>query len=282
MNKIQELHALPNGTDVEIQGRVAYDSAPKPVRYGEGFNQFVVVSDGEGETHGIGCNIPMSTEDQGYAKGNTVTIKGKLDKYADRKQPLKPDGTFPIKTSVRVTFIEEFTQVDDFPDAPANATPVELPGKPPVTIKAEPVMDKEDLKEAEVVVKKNGYSQSKEEERKMWEAKDLIVAKQSACKTVGKWIDSGRIELKDYFKWCDKLVDFFYNKDDGFTLITEVNLMKSGLVSATKAEILSWITEHMKGTDIETDPCGILHVKALDKQTVAELLDTAEKVSLAI
>ena len=279
MDRIKDLHGKAKGTEVEIQGEVAYDSAPKQVRYGQGFNQFLVIQDDpEGGMNGIGCNVPMANVDQGFAKGNSVTIKGKVDKYADRKQPLKPDGTYPVKTSIKVEHIEEFVQAEEFATTDKVTSPV--PGEiPDVTAS---VMSPKDLAEADRPAPKNGYSQAKKEEKEMWAAKDLVVAKQSACKTVGKWIDSGKIQLKDYFKWCAKLVDFFYNTDDSFALITEANLIQSGLITVTKAEAISWIEIHVKGTDVEQDLCGILHVKALDKQTLPELLNTIGKLSLAI
>ena len=273
MDRISDLHAKPKGTEIEIQGEITYDSAPKQVRYGQGFSQFIVVHDsGEGALGGIGCNVPLSNVDQGYRKGETVTVRGKLDKYADRKQPLLPNGTYPVKTSVKVEHIEEFTQIQNYPEEEVPASPTN-------------VMSKEDVREANKPPR-NGYIIAKEveEEKKriIFEKKDLITAKESACKTVGKWIESGKMELKDYFKWCNYLVDYFYNEDDKFAIITEANLMISGLITVTKAEALNWIEMHLKGTDVAQDVTGILHVKALDKQTLNELLETIGKLSLVI
>jgi len=270
MNRIAELHSLPKGTPCEIMGEIIFEKEPQQSRYGKGLNQFIVVSDDpEGVINTVGVNVNIGTIDEGFLKGEKVIVKGKVDKYPDRTQQLKPDGTYPMKTSVKAEHIEKFVEVEDFPvEQLAPATGLVQ------------VMDADDLKEAnKPAPKSNGYIQTKEEERKMWEKKDLIVAKQSACKTVGKWIVSGHIELKNYFAWCNKLVDYFYNEDDAFAVITEANLMKSGLIEVTKAQVLAWISDRLKGTQITYESLGI---KAIASQTLEELKDTAVKIALAI
>ena len=272
MNKIFDLHSMPKGSECEIKGEIIFENPPKAVRYGTGLNQFVVLSDHPDKgLNAVGVNISVQTVEDGFTKGEKIVVKGKVDKYPDRNQPLKPDGTYPVKTSVKATHVEKFVEVEDFAPTPEESVAS--------------VMSPQDIEEVNKPPT-NGYSTAKgvEEEKKriMWEKKDLVTAKESACKTVGKWIDSGKIELKDYFKWCDYLVDYFYNSDDKFALITEANLMQSGLITVNKAQALAWIEEHAKGTDVAQDLCGILHVKALDKQTLNELLETIGKLSLAV
>lgn len=275
MNKICDLHSMPKGAVCEIQGEITYENPPKATRYGKGLNQFIVVNDNieEGGVNGIGVNVSVASVEDGFIKGNKVTVKGKVDKYPDRNQPLQPDGTFPMKTSVKADHIEHYVDADDFPD-------------PPITGHVPNVMDKEDLVQASKPAPTNGYSTAKgvEEEKKriMWEKKELKICKQAVLKVVGRLVEAGTLNMKVFFRWADKLVDYVYNEDDKFALITEANLMQSGLITVTKAEALDWIETHVKGTDVEQDLCGILHVKALDKQTLNELLETVEKLSLAI
>ena len=270
MNRIIDLHALPKGTPCEIKGEIIYEKEPKQSRYGKGFNQFIVVSDNpEGGMNTIGVNVTVGSIDDGFLKEERVIITGKVDKYADRTQQLQPDGTYPMKTSVKAEHVEKFVEAEDFP---AESSTPEVPQKQ--------VMDKDDVKEADKPApKSNGYTQAKEEERKMWTKKDLIVAKQSACKTVGRWVESGKIDLKNYFTWATKLVEFFYNEDDAFARTTEISLIKSGLITTTKEKATEWILEHVKETDIAQDMTGILHVKELNKQSLKELIETMEKVN---
>ena len=260
MNQISELSKLPKGTDVEFKGTVSYENPPRAAMYGGGFSQFVVVKDGE---FGIGVNIPVKSPDEGYTKGVNLIVKGKVDKYPDKKQPLTEDGTFPMRTSIKATIVEEYRQVEEFPQQEYTE---------------ETVVTKESI-----VKEKPSYTVAKntekEAERIMWEKKDLVTAKESACKTVGKWVSDGKIELIDYFKWCTKLVDYFYNEDEGFDLIVEANLMASGLVEVTKAQAATWIKSHMKGTELTLEG---LNVPALDKQTLPELLETAVRVATSI
>lgn len=271
MNNIIDLHRTPKGSTCEIKGEIVYENPPKQARYGNGLNQFIVVQDDlQDRMSAVGVNVNVASIEDGFQKGEKVLVKGKVDKYPDKSQPLNQDGTYPMKTSLKAEYIERFVEPADFPPASVSGLASDMPS----------VMDEEDLKA--INTPKTNYTDTKAEEKAMWAKKDLIVAKQSACKTCGKWISDGKIELKDYFGWCNRLVDYFYNEDEKFAVITEANLMISGLVTVTKAQALSWITKHVKGTDIEQDLCGILHVKELDKQTLDELLQTVEKLSLAI
>ena len=274
MNNIIDLHKTPKGSPCEIKGEIVYENPPKPSRYGKGLNQFIVVQDNlQDRLSAVGVNINVASVEEGFQKGEKVLVRGKVDKYPDKTQQLNPDGTYPMKTSVKADYIERFVEPEDFPtESPSSPTPVT---GFPVS-----VMSADDVKAANTP--RPVYVDAKAEEKAMWAKKDLIVAKQSACKTVGKWISDGKIELKDYFGWCTRLVDYFYNEDDKFAVITEANLMVSKLVNVTKTQALAWIEKHLKGTDVEQDPCGILHVKELDKQTLDELLKTIEKLSLIL
>ena len=269
MNQISELSRLPKGTDVEFKGVVSYENPPRASQYGGGFSQFVVVKDGD---NGIGVNISVKSLDEGYTKGTSLQVKGKVDKYPDKKQPLTENGTYPMRTSIKAIVVEEYREVDDFPQQEYDHS-------------KEQVMTKEDIVKAD---KPESYSVAKntekEQERIMWAKKDLITARESACKTVGKWISDKVIELKDYFAWCDKLVDYFYHEDEAFTIITEANLIISGLVELTKPQMLAWIQSKMAGTKFQEEDVLMheLGVKKLSTQVVSELLDTIQKLSLSL
>jgi len=266
MNQISELSRLPKGADVEFKGVVSYENPPRASMYGGGFNQFVVVKSGD---FGIGVNIPVHSIDEGYIKGTSLIVKGKVDKYPDKKQPLTSEGTYPMRTSIKATVVEEYRDVEDFPEQETVVTKESIVNTESASVKG--------------LVNKPSYSAAKnvEEEQKRirFEKRDLLTAKESACKTVGKWIETGKIDLKDYFKWCTKLVDYFYNEDEGFDLMTEANLMHSGLVEVNKTQALAWIRNHMKGTELTLEG---LNVPALDKQTLPELLETATRVATAL
>ena len=272
MNQVLETASMQKGAYVELKGIIIYEQTPRASRYGNGFSQFLVISDNQGDKRcEVGVNVNMAKIDDGFVKGHSVIVKGKVDKYPDKKQPLLPNGTYPLKTSIKADSVEEFREVNDFVN-PEDI--VAVPESPTAS-----VMTPEELE----IINKPDYVQSKQEakdeESKMWAAKDLIVAKQSACKTVGKWIESGKIDLTEYFAWATKLVEFFYNEDDKFVVITEANLMKSGLVDVTKAQVTDWITERMKGTDIVWESVSS---KAISSLTLTELLDTAVKVALSL
>ena len=273
MNKILELHSMAKGTECEVTGVITYAAEPKPVKYGQGLNQFVVIEDNtEGGMSSVGVNISLSKVEDGFKKGEKVVITGKVDKYPDRKQPLQQDGTFPTKTSLKAVSVEKIVEATDFHEQEeASSAPVEE------------VMSEEDIKEADKPAE-NNYVTEKEKERIMWEKKDLVVAKESACKTVATWIVSGHVQLKDYFAWVEKLVDCFYSQDDKFATITQANLMSSKLVTVTKTEALIWIRDHMWNTEhtTEADLIKALHVKPFDKQLLPELLDTIERLSLIL
>ena len=275
MNKISELHSMPKGGECEVTGIITYEAEPKPVKYGQGLNQFVVIEDdAQGGINSVGVNISLSKVEDGFRKGEKIVIKGKVDKYPDRKQPLQQDGTFPMKTSLKATTIERVVNEGDFREQE------ECTDEP-----VEEVKTKEEIVKSE---KPTNYAVAKgvEEEKKriMFAERDLVVAKESACKTVATWVVSGHIVLKDYFFWVQKLIDCFYNEDDKFAIITQANLISSGLVTVTKAEALTWIRDHMWDTEHATEPDLIkaLHVKPFDKQLLPELLNTIEKLSLIL
>lgn len=269
MNQVIETKGMPKGTYIELKGVIIYEQTPRPARYGNGFSQFFVMSDNEQDKMcEVGVNVNVGSLEDGYTKGEKVIIKGKVDKYPDKKQPLLPNGTYPLKTSIKADNVERYREVNDF------VNPEDIPESPTASVMTP--------KELEIANKPNyveAKAGEKGEERKMWAKKDLVVAKESACKTVGGWVETGKVELKDYFLWATKLVEFFYNEDDKFVVITEANLMKSGLVEVNKAQITDWIKERMKGTEITTENMG---VKALSTQTLTELLDTAVKVALSL
>ena len=273
MNKILELHSMAKGTECEVTGVITYEAEPKPVKYGQGLNQFVVIEDNaQGGTSSVGVNISLSKIEDGFYKGEKVVVQGKVDKYPDRKQPLQPDGTFPTKTSLKAVSVEKVVEAEDFHEQEeATSTPVAS------------VMTGKDIEEANKPAE-NNYVTEKEKERIMWEKKDLVVAKESACKTVATWVVSGHILLKDYFAWVEKLVDCFYSEDDKFATITQANLMSSKLVTVTKVEALAWIRDHMWNTEhaTEAELIKALHVKPFDKQLLPELLDTIERLSLIL
>lgn len=267
MNKIAELHGMTKGTECVITGVIIYEAQPKPVKYGSGLNQFVVIEDdAQGGINSVGVNISLSRAEDGYRKEEKVTITGKVDKYPDRKQPLQQDGTYPMKTSVKAIRIERVKDIDDFNE--------QLPPEEEVIVTEKPA--------------KQNYTVAKnvEEEKKriVFEKRDLVMAKESACKTVATWVVSGHILLKDYFSWVEKLVDYFYSQDDKFATITQANLISSKLITVTKTEALTWIKDHMWNTEYATEEelTKALHVKPLDKQLLPELLDTIEKLSLIL
>jgi len=269
MNKISELHGLPKGEECEISGVIIYEQAPKPVKFGVGFNQFVVVEDIPGNKFcSVGVNISLTDPKEGFLKGEKIIIQGKVDKYPDRTQKLTSDGTYPMKTSLKAHSVERFKQVEDFPikDYQEEAQIGE-------------VMDAKDLEEANKPNYIEIKTQSEREKQAIFEAKDLISAKKSAAHTIADLIIAGKIELKNFFVWSTLLVDFFYNTDDAFAIITEANLMKSGLIEATKLQVSQWILERIKGTQIVLET---LCEKPISTQTLEELKDTAVKVALAI
>ena len=263
MDLVKDFGAMPKGRAVEFQGEITYDTPARAARYGGGFSQFVVVTDSTG---GIGTNIPVANIEAGFIKGTMLKVWGKIDKYQDKKQPLTENGTYPIRTSVSASKVEEFRMADTFVEKHDHST--------------EQVMTKEDI----VVVDKPAPNYSvaknveKEAERIMWAKKDLITAKESACKTVGKWVSDGKIDLLNYFKWCTMLVDYFYNEDEAFDLIVQANLMASGLVEVTKPQITSWLKQHIKGTGFTLEGLDV----DLTKATLPELLEKCTQLALMI
>jgi len=265
MNQIAELVKLPKGTEVEFEGEITFENPPRANLYGSGFSQFVVVKKG---ADGIGCNIPIPAIENGYHKKQTVNVKGKINKYPDKKQPLTENGTYPIKTSVNATSVEEIVIQDDN----ALLTDADI----------EKINEKSTVKPSEKSSAKpntNKYNSDKEEEKKMWAAKDLKVCKQAMIKTIGRWVEVNVIPKSQFFKWVTRCVDFVYNEDDAFDLIVEAQMMKSGLIECDKKSVTAWIDEHMKGTACTLEMLG---VKKLDIQTLVELLDTAERLSLVL
>jgi len=261
MNQIAELVKLPKGTEVEFEGEITYENPPRANLYGSGFSQFVVVKKG---ADGIGCNIPIPGIENGYRKGQTVNVKGKVNKYPNKKEPLTENGTYPIATSVNATSVEEIVIQDDN----ALLTDAEI----------EKINKKSTVKPT-AKPNTNKYNGDKEEEKKMWAAKDLKVCKQAMIKTIGRWVEANVIPKSQLFKWVTRCVDYVYNEDDAFNLVVEAQMMKSGLLECDKKSVTAWIDEHMKGTACTLEMLGVAD---LSKQTLVQLLDTAERLSLVL
>jgi hypothetical protein len=265
MNKTNELVAMPKGTPCEIQGEISYQLEPKKTMYGKGgYSQFIVVDD---ETGKIGVNLNLPSIQEGFTKGEKVHIKGKVDKYPDKKQPLLPNGTYPIRTSVVAEWFERYRDADDFTE-----------GMKEITNETQPIVKAENflyIQEGDYLVKK---ATKEELDKKMWENKDLRIVKQSALKAAVELCVNEKIKLQDLFKIADKFVDYVYNEDDKFAIVTEAQLIKSGLITLTKPQALAWLDKHIPEMPL-TDDMSLTEYK--DKP-LDELLEIIERVALSI
>jgi hypothetical protein len=258
MNKTNELVAMPKGTPCEIQGEISYQLEPKKAIYGKGgYSQFIVVDD---ETGKIGVNINLPSIQEGFTKGEKVHIKGKVDKYPDKKQPLLPNGTYPMRTSVVAEWFERYQDVQDFP-----ATNNEV----------QTVIPQTTVLVGDYLVKK---ATKEELDKKMWEDKDLRIVKQSALKAAVELCVNDNIKLQDLFKMANKFVDYVYNEDDKFAIVTEAQLIKSGLVTLTKPQAIAWLDKHIPEMPL-TDDMSLTEYK---NKTLEELLEIIERVALSL
>jgi hypothetical protein len=161
-----------------------------------------------------------------------------------------------MRTSVVAEWIERYQDVQDFPVSKT----AEIPGTVPV---------------GDYLLKKT----TKEvEDKQMWADKDLRIVKQSALKAAVELCVNEKIKLQDLFKIADKFVDYVYNEDDKFAIVTEAQLIKSGLITLTKPQAIAWLDKHIPEMPL-TDDMSLTEYK--DKP-LDELLEVIERVALSI
>ena len=158
--------------------------ALKPRQTNYGWGQFIVVEDVTGRQ---GCNVGVAGKDDGFKTKQCVRVKGKLsDWYKDSR------GV--DKRTIEGGVFEEIKKDEEVSQEKPTTPPVQEP-----TQKSEKV------------------------DSKVWEAKDLRMARESALKNIAKYVVAKLIKLGERFKYAQEDVDFIYN---GLGKITSADITR--------------------------------------------------------
>lgn len=146
--------------------------ALKPRQTNYGWGQFIVVEDVTGRQ---GCNVGVRSKDEGFKTKQCVLVKGKLsDWYKDSR------GV--DKRTIEGGVFEEIKKDEKVSQEQPLITPPQE-----TTQKSEKV------------------------DPKVWEDKDLRMARESALKNIAQYVVAGLVKLGDRFDYAHEDVDFIYN-----------------------------------------------------------------------
>lgn len=171
--KIEEVKKLDDGVSgITTEGEII--KAPnKPRESQYGWSQFIVLKD---DTAEVGSNINIENAEEAYKIGQYIKIKGKISHYKSRGKPC---------LSINGNVIDEIVQVEK--------------------VSQEKPVESEKKSEEEPVEKQE------KDMNKVWEEKDLRIARECAIKAVTELSINGRLIDSDYFGFANTIVDYIYN-----------------------------------------------------------------------
>jgi len=126
----------------------------------------------EDDTANMGSNINIENEEAKYQGGEYVKVQGKVSRYVKDGKP---------NVSLNGHLIDEIVKVENVSQEKQNTQPISQP------VKLEKDMDK------------------------VWEDKDMRMARGSALKNVADYVVAGLVKLGDRFDYAHEDVDFIYN-----------------------------------------------------------------------
>ena len=213
--KIVEVKKLDDGiSNITIEGRITRVLKPRETQYG--WSQFIVIKD---DTDDMGSNVNLENEEAKYQGGEYIKIKGKVSRYVSNNKP---------GISLNGNVIDEIVKVDEDvapakQDTQPNAQPISQP------VKSEKDMDK------------------------VWEDKDLRIARSVAIKAVVELV------VAKILTWDDSVYT---------TANTIVEYIWKGVNEITSEDI----TREFGGTAVEQQLEGIESDKAQKIAIARELV----------
>jgi len=179
--KINEMAKAKEGdSGLEIEGKVIFSQTPKIMTFDnkEVIKQFIVIKDDTGEQ---GCNATLKSKEEEICKGIYIKFRGTVSKeYKDKKGNLK--------RSLNGYKIDEIVKAEEFKKEGGNI----LQEKPISQPNTQPVKQEKDMD-------------------KVWEDKDLRMARESALKNIADYVGTNLVKLEERFKYAQEDVDFIYN-----------------------------------------------------------------------
>ena len=228
--KIEEAKKLDDGVSgIIIEGKII--KTPKEPRDSEfGWSQMIILKDDTGE---IGSWINIESAEDAYKVGQYIKVKGKVSKYVKGGKPgISLNNANVIDAIVQRGYGEEYAEEKDKEESVKNvsqAKPITQPNTQPISqpIKSEKDMDK------------------------VWEDKDLRIARECAIKAVTELVVAKIVSWEDsVFVIADKMVNYIYK---GLNEITSEAITKEsgGMVEEVSEKIEEQITEGAKTARIE-------------------------------
>ena len=204
--KIAEVKKLDDGvSNITIEGRITRVLKPRETQYG--WSQFIVVKD---DTDNMGSNVNLENEEAKYQGGEYVKVKGKVSRYVSNNKP---------GISLNGNVLDEIIKVDE------DVAPAKQDTQPNVQPISQPVKPEKDMD-------------------KVWEDKDLRMARESALKNIALYVVAGLVKLEDRFDYAQEDVDFIYKEQ---TNIVEESIKEfGGTVEEEKLETFEVIAKEQK------------------------------------
>jgi len=170
------------GDVVEIEGKVILAKAPKEGEFG--WSQWVII---KADNLKQGCWIYMDDEDEKVIKGAYIKVKGKVSsEFQYKGSPSR---------SVNGNVIEEIKKDENV----SQEQPIKT---------TQETVEKTVEKPTQGTVSK--ISDAEQEERAMWEAKDLRNVKECISHNATALVIAKVIKLEDRFEYMREEVNFFY------------------------------------------------------------------------
>jgi len=219
--KISGIDNLDVGmSNIEIEGKVTYVKAPRHIEgdndkgHYDFYSQFIVIDDGTGK---IGCNVSIEKEAHCLKKDIVARVKGKLEEYKDKNSEVRKSlkgKLIAISQGNKITDVQQEVAEEYF-DEKAKEEKTALVTKPMAKV-----------------------------DNKVWEEKDLRIARECAIKAVTELACAKIMKSKDFFNFANTIVKYIYNGQ------TDKPKTKAKPKPATKGEKLALarhIAEGKKG-----------------------------------
>lgn len=222
--KIAEVKKLDDGVNGIITEGKVIKILKDPNENEYGWSQFIKIKDDTGD---MACWVNIETEEDAYKVGQYIKIKGKVNKYTKGNK---------AQVSFSGNVIDEIRKDEEV----SQEQPTQTTTQKPVQTQEEPEKDM----------------------NKVWEDKDLRIARESALKNVAEYIKAGLVKLGNRFDYAHEDVDFIYN----------------GLEKKVTSEA---ITEEFGGTTVEEKPENSHDNSGKDQKIEGQIEEGAKSARIA-
>jgi len=186
--KIVDVKKLDDGiSGITIEGKIIKTPGnPRDSQYG--WSQMVVLKDDTGE---ISSWINIESAEDAYKVGQYIKVQGKVSKYVKGGKPgISLNNGKVVDEIIQRGYGEEYAEEKDKEESvKIKDVSQEKPINQPIS---QPVKPEKDMD-------------------KVWEDKDLRMARESALKNIADYVGTNLVKLEERFKYAQEDVDFIYN-----------------------------------------------------------------------